>query len=42
LPVVCEWDVPNEVFMALILVDEARMRGVTGVAAYGPEFSIVA
>jgi putative acetyltransferase len=37
----CEWPVPDEIFMALIL-DEARMRGVTGVAAYRPEFSIVA
>jgi putative acetyltransferase len=37
----CEWPVPDEVFMALIL-DEARMRGVTGRAAYRPEFSIVA
>lgn len=36
----CEWDVPDEVFMALIL-DEANMRGVTGLARYRPEFSQV-
>ena len=37
----CEWPVPDEVFMGLIL-DEARMRGVTGAATYRPEFSSVA
>ncbi len=29
----CEWPVPDEAFMALVL-DEARMQGVTGMAKY--------
>jgi putative acetyltransferase len=34
----CQWDgVPDAAFMALIL-DAERMRGVTGVARYRPEF----
>lgn len=33
-----EWDVPNEAFMILML-DEARMRGFSGVARYRPEFA---
>jgi putative acetyltransferase len=36
---VCEWPVPDEVFMALIL-DESRLAGVTGVVSYRSEFSI--
>jgi len=34
----CEWPVPDEAFMALIL-DRARMKGIVGVARYRPEFS---
>jgi putative acetyltransferase len=37
----CEWDVPDNAFMLLVL-DEAKMRGVSGLAKYRPEFSIVA
>jgi len=34
----CQWDgIPNDVFMAMIL-DEAAMDGVTGVARYRDEF----
>jgi putative acetyltransferase len=36
----CEWPVPDEVFMMLVL-DQARMSGLTGVARYRPEFSTV-
>jgi putative acetyltransferase len=36
-----EWSLPDEVFMILVL-DEARMSGVTGVARYRDEFSTVA
>ena len=38
--ITCEWEVPDEVFMLLIL-DEARMRGVTGKSRYRTEFSTV-
>jgi putative acetyltransferase len=38
--ITCEWDVPDEVFMILVL-DAATMRGVTGTAKYRPEFSAV-
>jgi putative acetyltransferase len=34
----CEWDVPDDVFMLLVL-DEARMTGVSGLAKYRHEFS---
>jgi putative acetyltransferase len=34
----CEWDVPDDVFMLLIL-DQAKMRGVTGMAKYRHEFT---
>jgi putative acetyltransferase len=34
----CEWDVPDEVFMVLVM-DEARMVDVSGVAVYRGEFS---
>jgi putative acetyltransferase len=37
----CEWDVPDNVFMLLVL-DEAKMRGVSGLAKYRHEFSTVA
>jgi putative acetyltransferase len=36
----CEWDVPDDVFMALV-VDQARMQGVVGLAKYRAEFSTV-
>lgn len=33
----CEWDVPDDVFMVLIL-DQAKMQGVSGLAKYRDEF----
>ena len=36
----CEWDVPDNVFM-LLVIDEAKMAGVAGLAKYMPEFSSV-
>jgi putative acetyltransferase len=36
----CEWSVPDEVFMALVL-DADAMRGMTGRVVYRPEFSTV-
>jgi putative acetyltransferase len=36
----CEWDVPDEVFMLLVL-DEAKMEGISGLAKYRQEFSNV-
>lgn len=36
----CEWDLPDEVFMVLVL-DAAKMSGVAGKAQYRPEFSTV-
>lgn len=36
----CEWPVPDDVFMLLVL-DHARMHGVTGFAKYRHEFSSV-
>lgn len=33
----CEWDVPPEVFMILIL-DQAKMHGISGLAKYRHEF----
>jgi putative acetyltransferase len=36
----CEWPVPDDVFMMLVL-DETRMVGVTGLAKYRAEFSAV-
>jgi putative acetyltransferase len=36
----CEWDVPNDVFM-LLLLDQAKMQGVSGLAKYRHEFSSV-
>ena len=38
--ITCEWDVPDDVFMALVL-DEAKMPGVVGMAKYRAEFSTV-
>ena len=37
----CEWAVPDDVFMLLVL-DEAKMQGVSGLAKYRHEFSTVA
>lgn len=37
----CEWDVPDDVFMVLVL-DEAAMRGVSGLVRCRPEFSELA
>ena len=36
----CEWDVPDEVFMLLVL-DPAKMRDVSGLARYREEFSTI-
>ena len=36
--ITCEWEVPDDVFMILVL-DDTQMSGVTGKAAYRPEFS---
>ena len=36
----CEWDVPDEVFMLLVL-NESKMQGASGLAKYRDEFSIV-
>ena len=36
----CEWDVPSEAFMILVL-DQTRMLGVSGLAKYRDEFSSV-
>lgn len=36
----CQWEVPDDAFMLLVL-DEARMQGVSGLARYRPEFSTV-
>jgi putative acetyltransferase len=36
----CEWEVPDEVFMLLVL-DEAKMKDVSGLAKYRHEFSSV-
>lgn len=38
--ITCDWDVPDEVFMLLVL-DEQRMQGVSGLAKYRDEFSTV-
>lgn len=35
----CEWDLPDDVFMVLVL-DEAEMQGVSGLAKYRDEFSM--
>jgi putative acetyltransferase len=36
----CEWEVPDDVFMLLVL-DQAKMRAVSGLAKYRHEFSSV-
>lgn len=38
--ITCQWNVPDNVFMVLVL-DPDRMRGVSGLAKYRPEFSTV-
>lgn len=38
--IICEWDVPDEVFMLLVL-DPTKMQGVSGLARYREEFSTV-
>lgn len=38
LGITCEWAVPDDVFMILVL-NETKMSGVTGKAVYRPEFS---
>lgn len=38
--ITCEWEVPNEAFMILVL-NERVMRGVSGPAKYRPEFSSI-
>ena len=38
--ITCEWEVPDDVFMLLVL-DEAQMHGVSGLAKYRIEFSTV-
>ena len=40
LSITCEWDVPDEVFMVLIL-DSSKTKGMSGLAQYRPEFSMV-
>lgn len=40
LGITCEWDVPADVFMVLIL-DQQKMNGVSGLAKYRQEFSSV-
>lgn len=36
--ITCEWEVPDDVFMVLVL-DEEKMQGVSGLAKYRHEFS---
>lgn len=36
--ITCEWEVPADVFMVLVL-DQAKMQGVSGLAKYRHEFS---
>jgi len=36
----CKWQVSDDVFMVLVL-DQAKMAGVSGIAKYRPEFSTV-
>jgi putative acetyltransferase len=38
--ITCEWNVPDDVFMILML-DPLRMAGISGLARYRPEFSSV-
>ncbi len=38
--ITCEWDLPDDVFMLLVL-DQAKMESVSGLATYRQEFSSV-
>jgi putative acetyltransferase len=38
--ITCEWELPDDVFMVLVL-DEEKMHGVSGLAKYRDEFSSV-
>ena len=38
--IACEWDVPDDVFMVLVL-GQAKMQGVSGLVKYRQEFSSV-
>jgi putative acetyltransferase len=38
--IACEWEVPEDVFMVLVL-DHAKMQGVSGLAKYRHEFSTI-
>jgi putative acetyltransferase len=38
--ITCEWDVPDDVFMLLVL-DQAKTQGLSGLAKYRHEFSSV-
>jgi putative acetyltransferase len=38
--ITCEWEVPEDVFMVLV-VDQEKMQGVSGLAKYRHEFSSV-
>ena len=38
--ITCEWEVPDDVFMLLVL-DQPKMQGVSGLAKYRQEFSTV-
>ena len=40
LRITCEWEVPEDVFMVLVL-DQEKMLGVSGLAKYRHEFSSV-
>ena len=40
LGIECEWEVPDDLFMVLVL-DQAKMQGVSGLAKYRHEFSTV-
>ena len=39
--ITCEWEVPDDVFMLLVL-DQQKLQGVSGLAKYRHEFSSVA
>jgi putative acetyltransferase len=38
--IACEWDVPDDVFMVLVL-NQPKMQGIAGLARYRDEFSAV-
>jgi putative acetyltransferase len=37
----CEWDVPDDMFM-IAMLEQDRMRGISGLARYRQEFSTIA